>query len=92
MEGRPYLQLIQYCHGACPLYSSGLMTKAKRVFRILGLVAAAVLVTGCSGVNYTHGVSPATFLLPGLVNNEEPAPAATEIPEQTDVLLVHQNS
>jgi hypothetical protein len=48
------------------------MNKAKRFFILSGMLAATCVLTGCSGINYTHGVSPATFLLPGLVNNEEP--------------------
>ena len=47
--------------------------------------------TGCSGINYTHGVSPASFLLPGLVNNEEPKATTEDVPEETAYVRVTQN-
>ncbi|MCX6886098.1 MAG: hypothetical protein NTX27_13765 [Verrucomicrobia bacterium] len=41
---------------------------------------ALVVLTGCSGVNATRSVSPATFLLPGVMKYEAPKPAS---PDQT---------
>jgi hypothetical protein len=54
------------------------------------LVALIWLNTGCSGVNASHSVSPASFFLPGLMQVKpppppEPPPAPT--PEPT--LLAH---
>jgi len=31
------------------------------------------LITGCSGINSTQGVSPASFFLPGLLQADPPA-------------------
>ena len=36
------------------------------------------LVTGCSGINATHSVSPATFLVPGLMKVQPPKAAPTD--------------
>jgi len=36
------------------------------------LLAAGV---GCSGINHTQSVSPATFLLPGLLKADPPPPS-----------------
>ena len=39
--------------------------------------ALLVLTAGCSGINSTHSVSPASFFLPGLLK-AEPPPAPTD--------------
>jgi hypothetical protein len=67
------------------------MIKAKRFFILSGLLLATCLLTGCSGINYTHGVSPATFLLPGLVNTEKPDVDSRGIREDAALVLVSQN-
>jgi hypothetical protein len=42
--------------------------KSHRKYRVLLASAAlAVLVTGCSGINMSRSVSPASFFLPGLM-------------------------
>jgi len=64
------------------------MNKAKRFFILFGLLAASCMFSGCSGVNYTHGVSPATFLLPGLVNTEEPNVDTPSVREDTTALVL----
>lgn len=47
----------------------------------VGLVsAAAVLMTGCGGVNATGSVSPATFLLPGLMHKAPEAKPPGTLP------------
>jgi len=40
----------------------------------------AFIATGCSGINSSHSVSPATFFLPGLLQSvpQPTAPNATE--------------
>jgi hypothetical protein len=38
------------------------------------LLLAAGFLTGCSGINAGHSISPATFLLPGLMQVTPPAP------------------
>jgi hypothetical protein len=58
----------------------------------LVLVAATVLATagaGCSGINTSHSVSPATFLIPGLFGQvpapgTPPADPATAAPSAAD--------
>lgn len=67
------------------------MNKAKRFFILFGLVIGACLMTGCSGINYTHGVSPATFLLPGLVNNDQKNDDVQDVSEDAAVVLITQN-
>ncbi len=41
-------------------------------------LAGTMVVSGCSGVNASHSVSPATFLLPGLLKTAPPKPAPTD--------------
>jgi hypothetical protein len=47
---------------------------------LLLLLALVPLIAGCSGVNAGGSVSPATFLLPGLMQNE-PEPTPLTVPE-----------
>ncbi|GEM_PF-2136675 len=67
------------------------MNKAKRCFILSGLLIATGLLTGCSGINYTKGISPATFLLPGLVNNDEPEVNVPRVCEDAAIMMVTQN-
>ena len=39
------------------------------------LPAVALLAAGCSGINTSYGVSPATFLLPGFFGQAQPQAA-----------------
>jgi len=51
--------------------------KRNRLYAMGLLMAAVGLVgTGCGGVQGSHGVSPASFFLPGLIHHEvqEPRP------------------
>jgi hypothetical protein len=47
---------------------------------LLSLAAIVLIGTGCSGINTTHSVSPATFLLPGFFGQTPPAPEASPAP------------
>jgi PBP1b-binding outer membrane lipoprotein LpoB len=48
---------------------------------LLAVLALALLGAGCSGVNTSQSVSPATFLLPGFFGQTTPPPAdATAAP------------
>jgi hypothetical protein len=49
--------------------------KLNRAVIASALLLAAVLGSGCSGINASHSVSPATFLLPGLIQVAPPEPA-----------------
>jgi hypothetical protein len=40
--------------------------------RVLALAALAVLAAGCGGFSHTHSISPASFLLPGLLKADPP--------------------
>jgi hypothetical protein len=42
-------------------------------FRGAGLLAVLALGAGCSGIHASKSISPATFLLPGLIKNDVPA-------------------
>jgi len=52
------------------------MSKAKRLTALAALVATTVSLTGCSGINASHSVSPASFFLPGLIQHEARPPAS----------------
>ena len=41
--------------------------------RAAGLLAVVALGAGCSGIHASKSISPATFLLPGLLKNDAPA-------------------
>jgi hypothetical protein len=41
----------------------------------LAMLPALLLVAGCSGINTTQSVSPASFFLPGLLQADPPAAA-----------------
>lgn len=43
------------------------MKLGRRLTLVAGAAAAGLLMTGCGGVNATGSVSPATFLLPGIL-------------------------
>jgi len=46
------------------------MSNTKRLIPVAASLLAAAALTGCSGINASHSVSPATFLLPGLIQND----------------------
>lgn len=48
------------------------MKRKSFLFAMLAVVTIS-LATGCTGIRASGGVSPLTFLLPGLVQHEEPA-------------------
>jgi hypothetical protein len=50
------------------------MSKAKRLIPAAAAALFAAALTGCSGINASHSVSPASFFLPGLVENQSLAP------------------
>jgi hypothetical protein len=49
--------------------------------RLVLLAALPLAVAGCSGINASHSVSPASFFLPGLLKNNAPTNAPTLIPQ-----------
>jgi hypothetical protein len=63
-----------------------------RILRIgtLGLLAIAITIssTGCGGIASSHSVSPASFLLPGIIRNETPKPVVPTNPSFNDAAIV----
>jgi hypothetical protein len=59
-------------------------------FRWLALVALLALDAGCSGIHASKSISPATFLLPGLMKNDVPA-AQDSMPPAPPGELLAQN-
>jgi hypothetical protein len=42
------------------------------------MLPALLFVGGCSGINTTHSVSPASFFMPGLLQADPPAAPSTD--------------
>jgi hypothetical protein len=83
---------ITYCHDFDRFYTRRVQVFWKPAGLALAalILSVAVLGAGCSGINTTQGVSPATFLLPGFfgqVHGSEGASPASEpglpLPEST---------
>jgi len=53
------------------------MSNINRLIPTLVAGAAVVVLAGCSGINSRQSVSPASFLIPGLIMND-PRPAVDE--------------
>jgi len=64
------------------------MSKVKRLLASAALLGVAGALTGCSGINASHSVSPASFFLPGLIQHDPPpAQPAGEAPVEQVALL-----
>lgn len=61
----------------------------KELGRLAVTVALGLLCGGCSGINASHSVSPASFFLPGLLKHDPPPiePERTT-PQDTNLVLV----
>lgn len=65
------------------------MNKAKRLIPVAAVLLAAAALTGCSGINTTQSVSPASFILPGLIQNDvKPAGTLPDDPSTKQVALL----
>lgn len=64
------------------------MSSRKRLVLAVAGLAGGVMLTGCGGVRATHGVSPATFLLPGLIQNTPARPAPGEPASQPVIAMI----
>ena len=55
--------------------------------------AVMLLGAGCSGINQTHSVSPASFFMPGLMQNDPkpPQPDVTESNKEPVKLVAQAN-
>jgi len=80
-------QGIMHCTRHVPIYTPPpvkLNRKVGAAFFIL-----AILVGGCSGINSSHSISPATFLLPGLLKADPgPVDSTAPLPEVETALQV----
>jgi hypothetical protein len=54
------------------------VTLQRKTFRLVLVVALLGLTAGCSGINASHSISPASFFLPGLLK-ADPPPAAIDL-------------
>jgi hypothetical protein len=80
---------IHSCHAGLPIYTPAMLARW-RSLRWALVLAVMGLLTGCSGINTTHSVSPATFLLPGLGQVGEPSIDTPSEGVPTPLLLVAQ--
>src|ERR1043166_9491383 len=57
------------------IYSGSVVRLHRKILR-LAICPVVVLLAGagCSGINMSKSISPATFLLPGLLQNDTPPP------------------
>lgn len=76
------LTRLKYCHHFPEAYTSHVV-KLGWLKRTLALLATAVTVAGCSGINAQQTINPLMFFLPGLGQNkpaDKQQPAATKTP------------
>jgi hypothetical protein len=62
---------ISCCHHVDPIYTEEVRFNWKSL-RLAIFAAILALAAGCSGFSGSYGVSPATFLLPGLMQADPP--------------------
>ena len=77
MELRKTMFGIKSCHRMGLIYTGQVRFNWNFLWLAM-LMASALFLTGCGGINATGSVSPATFLLPGIMMNTVPAPATGE--------------
>jgi len=68
---------IKSCHRMGLIYN-GQVRFNWNLLCLAMLTALTLSLTGCGGINVGGSVSPATFLLPGVMMNTVPAPATGE--------------
>lgn len=61
---------INDCYQKDLTYSSGVITEWRPIALAAVLASLGLLCAGCSGINRSIDISPATFLLPGLVESQ----------------------
>jgi hypothetical protein len=77
--GDGMLVSIRSCHRGEVIYTG--QVRLNWNFLCLSMLAALALASaGCSGINSSQSVSPASFFLPGLLKNDCPTNAPTLIP------------
>ena len=76
------MRSIRSCHRGEVIYTR--QVRLNWNFLRLAVLAAAVLAsTGCSGINGSQSVSPASFFLPGLLKNDCQTNAPALIPKDS---------
>jgi hypothetical protein len=59
--------------------------------RAAGLLVVIALGAGCGGIHASKSISPATFLLPGIMKNDTPAAQDSTLPAPPGALLARAN-
>ncbi len=59
------------------------MSLERKIFGLAICAALAVMVTGCGGLQGSYNVSPATFFLPGLLDNRDVQAPSFDTPSLT---------
>lgn len=81
---------IRSCHRGLLDYTRQVRLSWK-FLRLALLAALPLAMTGCSGINTSQSVSPASFFLPGLLKNDVPTNAPPLIPENSiEIATVRQ--
>jgi hypothetical protein len=62
-----------------------------KLFQVASLLIILVLGAGCGGIRASKSVSPASFLIPGLLKNDVPAAQDSTIPASPPGELLAQN-
>jgi len=62
------------CYQKNLTYSSGVIMERRSLVLAAVLAPLVLLCGGCSGINRSIGVSPATFLIPGFVQESQSVP------------------
>jgi hypothetical protein len=78
---------ITYCHDCHHFYTASVQTFWKSPLFLLTAIVP-LLGVGCSGINTTQSVSPATFLLPGFFGQAEPVAPAAPVVDTTPLEIV----
>ncbi|HEY1169992.1 MAG TPA: hypothetical protein VGH19_01365 [Verrucomicrobiae bacterium] len=67
------------------------MRKKWNCWLCLSLSFVALVGSGCGGINATRTISPATFLLPGLLHNTNPAQETPSLTEPLPAVIPAHN-
>jgi len=69
---------ISCCEHSPAIYTLLSVTLKRKTVQCALVAALLTLVAGCSGINHTQSISPASFFLPGLLK-ADPPPATNEV-------------
>jgi hypothetical protein len=78
-----------YCEHVPGIYTPHSVTAQRKSLRFVVYASLLLLAAGCGGIQARRTISPATFLLPGLLKAKPPsAPVDPVLPEITPVKQV----